>query len=117
MTGRLKGRANITQTARKSVGNTAKKLCNEAMIDGLAQFTVEGIVEAKWKILGMAHLLVEITAVEPAKVCLLQAAQMDALLNQETKRAEVWQNLKEGLAEAKKQQDLDEEKECVDKSE
>ena len=67
------------------------------MIDGLSQYNLDGIIEAKWKMAGIANLLLRLGNKIAAAECANEAAQMDALLNSDTARAEVWQNLKEAL--------------------
>lgn len=98
------GRAKLAPKTHGKIANIAKSLVQQIMVDGLKQFNIEGIVEAKWKIAGIANLLLRMGNKLAAAECANEAAQMDALLNSDTARGEVWENLKEAL-------DSDEDKE------
>jgi hypothetical protein len=82
--------------------NTVKPLIDQFIVDGLSQYTVEGIIEAKWKIAGIANLLLRIGERNLLQRCIQEVNRLDSLLKVETLRAEVWQNLKETLEQEKK---------------
>ena len=83
------------------IQNIARPLIDQFLIDGLSQYTIEGIVEAKWKIAGISNLLLRIGEKEVLQECIEKVNKLDSLLTMETLRAQVWQNLKEQLEEDK----------------
>jgi hypothetical protein len=91
------GKAKLAPKTHGKIAIIAKDLSKQIMVDGLRQFTLDGIIEAKWKIAGIANLLLRMGNKVAAAECANEAAQMDALLNSDNTRAEVWQNLKEEL--------------------
>jgi len=107
------GKAKLAPKTHAKIAILAKDLAKQMTVDGLSQFTLEGIVEAKWKIAGMANLFIRMGNKVAAAELLVEAGRMDALLNSDNNRAEVWQNLKEVLEEGKK--DAPEESEESDK--
>jgi hypothetical protein len=103
------GKAKLAPKTHGKIANISKGLVQQIMIDGLRQYTVEGVIEAKWKIAGIANLLLRLGNKIAAAEVANEAAQMDALLNSDTARAEVWQNLKEAIepAESEESEDSD----------
>ena len=95
------GKAKLALKTHAKIALIAKGLAKQMTIDGLAQYTLEGIIEAKWKIAGMANLLVRLGNKIAAVEVMMDADNMDNLLNSDNVRAEVWQNLKEALGEKK----------------
>ena len=93
------GKAKLAPKTHAKVAIIAKGLAKQMTIDGLRQYTLEGIVEAKWKIAGMANLLLRLGNKLAATELAIEADHMDALLGSDNVRAEVWQNLKEALGE------------------
>jgi hypothetical protein len=91
------GKAKLAPKTHGKIAIIAKELAKQMMVDGLTQYTLEGIIEAKWKIAGMANLLLRLGNKLAAAEVANEAAQMDGLLNSDNARAEVWQNLKEAL--------------------
>jgi hypothetical protein len=91
------GKAKLAPKTHAKIAIIAKELVKQIMIDGLGQYTIDGIIEAKWKIAGIANLLLRMGNKLAAAECANEAAQMDALLNSDTARGEVWENLKEAL--------------------
>jgi len=79
-----------------------KPLIDQFIIDGLSQYTVEGIIEAKWKIAGVSNILLRIGERNLLQQCIQEVNKLDNLLKMETLRAEVWQNLKEALEQGNK---------------
>ena len=97
MTGKLKGNHKLTAKSRRFVAKVAEELTQQVMIDGLKQFTDDGIIEAKWKIAGIANLVQRLGEEDWAKSLVQVANHMNALLNSQNARAEVWQNLREAI--------------------
>lgn len=79
-----------------------KPLIDQFIVDGLSQYTVEGIIEAKWKIAGVSNILLRIGERNLLQQCIQEVNKLDNLLKMETLRAEVWQNLKEALEQGNK---------------
>ena len=95
MSNKLKNKLKLPNNGRNIVSTIAKDLVDQVLLDGLGQYTVDGIVEAKWKLAGIANLLKRL-GVEPlVDRCVLEANRLDTLLNLESARALVWQNLRE----------------------
>jgi hypothetical protein len=99
MSNKAKGKHKLTSKSRLFVREVAEALSQQVMIDGLRQFTVEGIVEAKWKIAGIATLMLHLGNNIAATECAFEAENMENLINNDNIRAEVWQNLKDALSE------------------
>jgi len=93
------GRAKLAPKTHGKIATIAKDLIKQIIIDGLRQYTIEGVVEAKWKIAGIATLMLHLGNNFAATECVFEADHMDSLLNNDNIRAEVWQNLKEALDE------------------
>jgi len=93
------GRAKLAPKTHGKIAVIAKSLAKQMTIDGLNQFTLDGIVEAQWKIAGMANLLLRMGNKLAAIEVMMDADNMRNLLENDNIRAEVWQNLKEVLAE------------------
>ncbi len=101
------GKAKLAPKTHAKIAIIAKGLAKQMTIDGLEQYTLEGIVEAKWKIAGMANLLLRLGNKVAAVEVMMDADNMDNLLNSDNVRAEVWQNLKDALGEATKEENDD----------
>jgi len=99
MTKKPVGKAKLAPKTHGKIANIAKDLVKQITIDGLRQYTTEGVIEAKWKIAGMANLLLRLGNKVAAIEVMTAADHMNSLLNNDTVRAEVWQNLKEALEE------------------
>lgn len=97
MSTKAKGKHKLTSKSRLFVRQIADSLVQQIVLDGLKQFTIEGIVEAKWKIAGISNLILRIGDKEGAKLFILEANKMDALLNSQNTRGEIWANLREAL--------------------
>lgn len=95
------GKAKLAPKTHGKIAIIAKELNKQIMIDGLSQYTLDGIIEAKWKIAGIATLLLRLGNKIAAMECANDAGRLDALLNSDTTRAEVWQNLKDAGIEPK----------------
>jgi len=97
MSSKAKGNHKLTTKSRRLVSAIAAELAQQVIIDGLRQYTIDGIVEAKWKLAGIGNLLLRLGDTDGAKARVAEAGQMSGLLNSQNSRGEVWQNLKEGL--------------------
>jgi hypothetical protein len=95
MSNKLKGSTKFAPNTLRNIRKIAEPLIEQVMLDGLKQYTVAGIVEAKWKIAGIANLLKRIGDEETTVKCIMEANKLENLLDMQTLRAEVWQNLKE----------------------
>ena len=102
------GKAKLAPKTHAKIAIIAKELAKQVTIDGLRQYTLEGIIEAKWKIAGMANLLHRLGNNVAAVVVMMDADKMNSLLNSDNVRAEVWQNLKEALVDAEAKEDTPE---------
>lgn len=91
----------MAKNDRRIIGNEAKNLVDQVMIEGLRQFSLDGIVEAKWKIAGIANLLQRLGSKDHLDFCIASVNQLETLLNVETARAHVWENVREALEEEK----------------
>lgn len=97
MSNKLKNKTKLPNNGRNIVASIAKDLVDQTILDGLMQYSVDGIIEAKWKLVGIANLLKRLGVETLVDRCVLEVNRMDTLLNIETARAGVWQNLKEAM--------------------
>lgn len=101
------GKAKLAPKTHAKIAILAKDLAKQMTIDGLRQYSLAGIIEAKWKIAGIANLLLRMGNKIAAAELIIEAEKMGALLNSDNNRAEVWQTLKEALGENESEENED----------
>lgn len=102
MSSAQKGSKKLNNQTIRHLNKAAETVVQHLFINGAGKYTEEGLSDAKLMLIGIGSYLNYLGCKEGVAFCSVNIQNIDHLLKTDTARAQVWQNIKDHLAEAEK---------------